>query len=182
MFRWHSKVPIGPAAHAHAFCFQGVHVASFLQYSWQAWFLESCLGIRRLLFLFTLVTLGRHSIRRYIENAWWFAQVDSRKKKEEKYSFTLVDVSSISDSVSWYSWAVLFMYAEFLYKMFHCHLKVPSGQAAHAHAFCFQGAHVASFLQYTWQTWFLESCLGIRRLTFLFTLVIYTCRCFQYFG
>ena len=88
------------AAHAHAFCFQGAHVASFLLHSLQTQLLESCLGIRRLLFLFTLVTLGRHSIRRYIENAWWFAQVDSRKKKEEKSSFTLVDVSSISDSVS----------------------------------------------------------------------------------
>ena len=124
MFRWHSKVPSGQAAHAHAFCFQGAHVASFLQYSWQTWFLESCFGIRRLLFL-----------------------------------FILVDVSSISDSVSWYSWTVVFMYAEFLYKMFRCHLKVPVGQAAHAHAFCFQGAHVASFLQYTWHTWFLESYL-----------------------
>ena len=41
--RWRSKVPSGQAAHAHAFCFQGAHVASFLQYSWQTWFLEFCL-------------------------------------------------------------------------------------------------------------------------------------------
>ena len=34
---------------------------------------------------------------------------------------------------------------------------------------CFQGAHVDSFFMHSWQTWLLDSCPGIRRLTCLFT-------------